>query len=668
MNVRKLVLWIGRAGAATCVAALFACGGGGGGDTVGVAPLPAPTVALFAGALQSAGSRDDVGTAAQFRGPTGVAQDGAGNIYVADAGNHTIRKIAIDATVSTLAGSPGQAGSADGIGVAARFSNPRGIAVDAAGNVYVADTGNSTLRRISTTGVVTTIMGLAGQAGNTDGDAAAARLRAPTALAVNGAGTIYVVDDNALRKRAPDGTVSTFAGKGGDHGPAASGNAAQSRFLLLSCVAVDAAGDVYVADNPPSFIGAGNLRKFDSQGQALAFGPSADGLLPLRYPAGIAVDAAGTVYVVLNGDDSIGPSKNFPHRSIEMITPAGMGQVTLTGLNTTASQPRDYDRRTVDGPLAAARFTDPGAIAVGLNGRIAIAESAINGIRLVNPQQDAVSTLAGGSGGGDVDGVASAARFNDPRGIAVGQDGMLYVADNRNQSVRKIGAAGAVSTFARGVGYAENVATSGTASVYVLDGNSSVCCRPVGAIAPSGTASNVPRFAGLATDSSFAFAADTSGNLYASENRDLIVLAPGGARRVLATGISALNLAVDEASNVYFTSSHFTVGVVDPSGNVVIRAGRTDEAGDVNGVGEAARFRAPYALAIDGAGTMYISDGTKIRKVTADGTVTTVADITQVTGASPGFAGNAIGRVNGLAWSADALYASVLNAVIRITR
>ena len=155
---------------------VIACGGGSGDGGPGPSPAAA-TITLVAGSLQRAGSQDGAGAVAQFTGPTGVVQDSAGNAYVADTGNHTIRKIAPDGTVTTWAGAAGQAGRADGAALAARFSSPRGLAIDAMGAIYVADTNNYTVRKIDPSGAVTTVSGAAGQAGSVDGNAATARFQ-----------------------------------------------------------------------------------------------------------------------------------------------------------------------------------------------------------------------------------------------------------------------------------------------------------------------------------------------------------------------------------------------------------------------------------------------------------------------------------------------------------
>jgi len=174
-------------------------------------------VTTLAGTAGMAGSVDGTGAAARFSGPRGMAVDSAGNVYVADYGNSTIRKVTAAGVVTTLAGTAGMYGSVDGMGAAARFNSPTGVAVDSAGNVYVADSSNSTIREVIAGGVVTTLAGSALRTGNADGKGAAVRFNRPTGVVVDGAGNVYVTDTGnaTIRKITPFGNTTTVAGMAG---------------------------------------------------------------------------------------------------------------------------------------------------------------------------------------------------------------------------------------------------------------------------------------------------------------------------------------------------------------------------------------------------------------------------------------------------------------------
>ena len=146
--------------------------------------------------------------------------DASGNVYVADSGNDNIRKITPGGTVSTMAGTAGVAGSQDGTANGALFNQPQGIAVDATGNVYVADTNNCTIRKVTQGGVTTTIAGAVGQSGASDGTGGSARFAFPIGIATDASGNVYVadLDNSAVRKVTPSGAVSTLAGNLGSPG------------------------------------------------------------------------------------------------------------------------------------------------------------------------------------------------------------------------------------------------------------------------------------------------------------------------------------------------------------------------------------------------------------------------------------------------------------------
>jgi sugar lactone lactonase YvrE len=230
--------------------------------SVPLAPAQSLTISTLAGS-PGQGSADGTGVAARFANPWGVAADTAGNWYVADTDNHTIRKIATGGGVSTLAGLAGVSGSADGTNSSARFYQPQGVAVDSAGNVYVADTGNYTIRKITSAGAVTTLAGSAGSSGTNDASGTSARFYEPEGIAVNSAGTlVYVADtwNHTIRQITSAGMVTTFAGSAGNFGTN-DGTGSTAQFYQPQGIAVDGAGNVYVGDT-----GNQTIRKVSSGG------------------------------------------------------------------------------------------------------------------------------------------------------------------------------------------------------------------------------------------------------------------------------------------------------------------------------------------------------------------------------------------------------------------
>jgi sugar lactone lactonase YvrE len=203
----------------------------------------------LAGLAGNAGNTDGAGDGARFRNPWDVAADASGNVFVADMSNDTIRKITPGGSVSTLAGKAGESGNADGFGTNARFSHPFAVAADSAGNVYVSDSANNAIRKLTPAGEVVTLAGLPGYSGNSDGKGDAARFSNPQGLAVDGAGNIYVADtgNNTVREITADGVVSTLPEQAVARGPGDQA-AAKAQFNSPGGVAVDDAGNVYVAD------------------------------------------------------------------------------------------------------------------------------------------------------------------------------------------------------------------------------------------------------------------------------------------------------------------------------------------------------------------------------------------------------------------------------------
>lgn len=352
---------------------LAGCGGGGGGAGDSNAGPGEPrqnggVVTTLAG-TGARGHADGNGPAATFNRPFAVAADASGAIYVADADNNLIRKITQAGAVTTLAGS-GLPGNVNGTGAAASFFGPSGVAVAPDGTVYVADTTNHCIRKITPTGVVTTLAG-SGARGKADGVGAEASFLFPYGVAVDANGVIYVADTNnyLIRKITPAGVVTTLAG-------------------------------------------SGKVGKADGTGAAASF----------EACRGIAADANGTIYVSDTGN-----------MLIRKITPAGV-VTTLAG-----SGQEGY----TDGVGTAASFLEPVGIAVNASGTVYVADRANCMIRKVTAA-GVVSTLAGlfdpstGLAGGRVDGTGTAARFSQPYGVTVDANDTVYVADTGNNQIRKI--------------------------------------------------------------------------------------------------------------------------------------------------------------------------------------------------------------------------------------
>jgi serine/threonine protein kinase/sugar lactone lactonase YvrE len=274
-----------------------------------VAPSnPAPAVpgglrlAVWAGQVGVSGSEDGPAGEARFRAPEAVAVDNAGNLYVADTGNNTIRKIDAGGVVRTLAGKAGEHGAIDGPGPSARFWAPFGIAVDKMGNLCVAEVANNTVRQVTAAGQASTLAGLAGEPGAADGAGINAQFRNPWGVAIDKSGNTYVTDMSnfTIRKISPGGLVTTLAGQAGSSG-SGDGPGKYPRFWDSHGIAVDSGANLYVADT-----GNDTIRKITPFGEVttlagLAASPGqADGNGPtarFRNPEGIAVDGAGNIYV-----------------------------------------------------------------------------------------------------------------------------------------------------------------------------------------------------------------------------------------------------------------------------------------------------------------------------------------------------------------------------------
>jgi trimeric autotransporter adhesin len=533
-------------------------------------------------------------TSAQLYFPTGVAVDSAGNLYIADTANLRIRKVS-NGVIATVAGSGVGGYSGDnGPAASARLDDPQGVAVDSAGNLYIADTDNNCIRKVAN-GVITTVAGngLQGFSGD-NGPAASAQLNSPYGVAVDSAGNLYIADTQNQRiRKVANGAIATIAGTGtqgfsGDNGPAIN-----AQLNLPNGVAVDSAGNLYIAD------GASRIRKV--AGGVIAT-VSGDGLVgfsgdggpatsaELSGPDGVAVDSAANLYIADSNNDRIRKVANG------VITTVAGGGTPVGG----------------NGPATGVQFGYPAAVALDSSGSLYIADEQSVIWKISNGVIAAVAGngTQGFSGDG---GPATAAQLSLPQSVAVDSAGNVYIADTYNNRIRKV-ANGVIST----------VAGNGTPGFSGDNGPA------------TGAELNLP--VGVAVDS--------SGNLYISDsyNNRIREVANGMIATVAGNGGSGFTgyngpatsvpldsptgIAVDYAGNLYISVGFYESAVLKVSSgvvSVVAGNGSTGFSGD-NGPATSAQLWEPGGVAVDSAGNVYICDGTnqRIRKV-SNGVITTIA-------------------------------------------
>jgi sugar lactone lactonase YvrE len=377
---------------------------------------PAGVVTTLAGG--SSGSSDGHGSAAQFDLPGGIAVDSAGTVYVADTFGHTIRKISPTGDVTTFAGTARTRGCADGAGTAALFNYPGGLTIDLAGNLYVADSANCIIRKITPTGLVSTMAGASLASGHADG-MGTARFFEPAAVALDPAGNLLVADhlDQTIRRITPSGVVSTIAGLSPFQFVGSNdGAGTDARFNQPLAVTAGPMGDLYVADAqnhtirkiaPNGFVVtfaglAGESGHVDGKGAAARF----------NNPNALAADAAGNIYVADNGNGFV-----------RKITPDGT-VTTVAG--------RAGFRDTLDGPPGTAALGDMVGIAVRPNGNLVVSEQ--QAVREITPD-GAIRSLS-------VVPVELEPRFG---GIAVDSADNVYVLDRESGQIIRIAPAGSVT-------------------------------------------------------------------------------------------------------------------------------------------------------------------------------------------------------------------------------
>ncbi len=539
-------------------------------------------------------------TSAELYQVGGVAADAAGNVYIADTGNNRIRKVS-NGVITAFAGNGADAYSGDnGPATNAELGFPQGVAVDASGNVYIADTQNNVIRKVSD-GVITTFAGNGtnGYSGD-NGPATSAELSEPTNVAVDASGNVYIIDlGNTLIRKVSNGVIVTFAGtKGttgysGDNGPATS-----AMFDYPAAVAADASGNVYIADidnNAIREVSNGVITTFAGNGIKGYSGDSgASASAELNMPNGVAVDTAGNVYIADSGNGRI---RKVSKGAIATVAGGASGNF---GDN---------------GSARGAALSQPFGVAVDAAGNVYIADTLDNAIRKVS--NGAITTLAGNGSyaySGD-NGPAVDAALNQPYGVAVDASGNVYIADTYNSVVRKV-SNGVITTFA-GTGTYGYSGDNGPATGAKL-------CAP------------------------FGVAVDSLGNVYIADSVCSVVRkvsngiittlagigirgyspADGPAASALLNSPAAV--AVDTAGNVYISDPGLDNNMIREVSNgwitTIAGTGTNAYSGDGGPAIDAGLF-APGGVAVDALGNVYIAENgpySVIRKI-SNGIITTIA-------------------------------------------
>ena len=405
---------------------------------------PTGTITTVAGTGErGAGGDGGPATQAQFAFPADVAVDGSGNLYIADRDTHRIRKVDPTGRITTIAGTGEYGGDGDGgPAVQAQLTFPNGVAVDGSGNLYIADSGNDRIRKVDSTGTITTVAGIgedvsdSGYSGD-GGPAVKAQLAGPVGVAVDGSGNLYIADRGNRRIRKVDsrGRITTVAGTGeysGDGGPAV-----RAQLNSPAGVAVDGSGNLYIADRDN-----GRIRKVDSTGtittiagtrdehgfiQALGDGGPAV-LAGLAFPAGVAVDGSGNLYIAGN-------------RRIRKVDP--------TGTITTVAGGGRFSFGGDGGPAVGASLHSPTGVAVDGSGNLYIADRDNHRIRKVDSTGTITTVVGGGRGRAISDGIpAVEAWLDSPTSVAVDGSGNLYIAVSGHSRIRKVDSRGMITTVA----------------------------------------------------------------------------------------------------------------------------------------------------------------------------------------------------------------------------
>jgi len=672
------------------------------------------TLTLVAGNVDGHGYLDGTLATARFYGVYDLAFDNAGNAYIAEADLHTIRKISASGIVTTLGGKAGHAGSADGLRSAARFHRPRGIAVDAAGNVFVADSGNRALRKISPGGVVSTLAGnplARPETGPADGTGSAALFGSVLDVTVDTNGVIYVAEDATIRKITQSGVVTTLTGikrpecihlrQGASQCNYVDGPASVATLHTESLVA-DANGNVY-------FTGPNSVRKVTPDGvvSTLAGQSSTAGNVD---GAGSAARFSSLRAITLDGNGDLFVTDQ--HALVRKISAAGLVTTVAGTLPALSSY--------ADGPGKSASFNRPEGITADGKGNLFVADHDNHVIRKI-ATDGVVTTYAGTvAKPGALDATGPNARFAHPAGIAVDTAGVVYIAQYNHRTVRKVSPGGVVTTLAGvagEIGYADGngsaarfrwlgaIAVDKTGNVYVGDSGT------LRKISPSGMVSTLagdpdwdngrPLVDGAGSKARFGpisgLTVDNQGNIFVTGRSAIRKVTPDGVVTTVAGSLEEYGhadgagaaarfyfirgIVIDAAGNLFVgdTFMNSVIRKITPAGLVTTFAGRLGEAGTTDGTAAASRFTFVTGMTIDTTGKIYLSESTYtplseggsanlIRSITTAGVVTTVAGQVGFTGVLLGSPPANFAIIEDLAFAAPGvLYVTSSNALLKLT-